>query len=95
MARWSTVYAPALGRATPEMAFLRDYFEMLGSFEDLFAHRWHGLPVETRIFVSLTVATGLLYIASKSEQAGWSTVFMLSSMGVLGYLLVLTYAVIH
>ncbi len=77
------------------MAFLSDYLEMFDSFEELFVDRWEGLPVQTRIFVALTVAIGLLYVGSKSEQAGWSTIFMLSALGVFIYLLMLGYALVH
>ncbi len=51
--------------------------------------------MQTRIFVALTVAIGLLYVGSKSEQAGWSTIFMLSSLGFFAYLLMLGYALVH
>jgi hypothetical protein len=77
------------------MAFFTDYLEMFDSFEELFVDRWEGLPVQTRIFVALTVAIGLLYVGSKSEQAGWSTIFMLSSLGFFAYLLMLGYALVH
>ena len=55
------------------MAFYTDLVEMFDSFDDLFVKRWNGLPPPTRIFVALTIAIGLLYVGSKSEQAGWST----------------------
>ena len=77
------------------MAFYSDFLEMFDTFEDLFVDRWDGLPAPTRIFIALTIAIGLLYVGSRSEQAGWGTILMLSSLGFFAYLLMLGYALVH
>lgn len=77
------------------MNFFADFFQMFDSLRDLFAERWNGLPTTTRIMIALSIAIGLLYVGSKSEQAGWSTVLMLSALAFFGYLLVVVYAIVH
>jgi hypothetical protein len=77
------------------VAFYTDFVEMFDSFDTLFVERWNGLPAPTRIFIALTIAIGLLYVGSRSEQAGWSTILMLSALGLFIYLVVLGYALVH
>jgi hypothetical protein len=75
--------------------FFADFFQMFDSLWDLFVERWDGLPTTTRVIIALTVAIGLLYVGSKSERAGWSTVLMLTSLAFFGYLFMLAYAIVH
>jgi len=75
--------------------FFRDFVEMFVDLKDLFIWRWNNLPAPTRILVALTVALGLLFIGTKSEKAGWSTILVMSSLGLLAYLIVLGYAIIY
>ena len=77
------------------MDFFRDFFEMFDDLRQLFFSRWDLLPAPTRILVALTVALGLLYIGTQSERAGWSTVLVLSSLGLIVYLIVLGYAILY
>ena len=77
------------------LPFYSDILDTFDAIKDLFLGKWDALPPPTRILVALTMALGLMYLGSKVEQAGWSTILMFSSFGLLVYVLVLSFHVIH
>jgi hypothetical protein len=77
------------------MSFYNDIMDEIREIEDLLFSGWHHLQPTTRLGIGLIVVLGLLLGGSKVERTGWSTVLMLTSFGVLTYMLALGYTLLR